>query len=336
MQKKVSLVTPCYNGETYLSRYLDSLLRQDYPNIELILVNDGSTDSTERIYQSFLPKLQEKGIDCKYVYQENLGLAGAVNTGIKYVSGEYLAWPDSDDILLPNFISSRVSTLESHPNAGIVVCPVHIVDENDVNTVVKTTSISNLNWNENGESNIFRKILLLEDLLCFPGTFMLRFQMFKETNPKLDFIHPKEIGQDFQMLLPISYKYSACRCDDVSFKYVVRADSHSHQKKTKQQQIEKYNIGKKVLHDILHIVPFENEARRKKASDLVDMRFYRWMMTIGMQYHDDGLFLQNYKLHSKIEKPPHKFFSTYFKIKHPMCKGAFELFSFFKSVFRKK
>ena len=78
----VSIITPCYNGETFLHRYFESILAQTYPNLELIFVNDGSTDKTEEIAMSYQKKLCEKGIRYIYLEQENAGQAAALNKEI--------------------------------------------------------------------------------------------------------------------------------------------------------------------------------------------------------------------------------------------------------------
>jgi len=89
----VSIVTPCYNCENHISRYLDSIIGQTYKNIELVLINDGSNDNTESIINSYTSKLKKRGIDLIYITQKNSGVSEALNTGLKHFSGDYR--PDS-------------------------------------------------------------------------------------------------------------------------------------------------------------------------------------------------------------------------------------------------
>ena len=79
----VSIITPCYNGERYLDRYFASILHQTYPNLELIFINDGSTDRTEEIAQGYRLPLEQRGIRYTYLSQENAGQAAALNRGLK-------------------------------------------------------------------------------------------------------------------------------------------------------------------------------------------------------------------------------------------------------------
>ena len=76
MKELVSIITPCYNGEKHVHRLLESVLNQTYTNIELILVDDGSTDETKKIVLSYQEKFTEKKLKLNYIYQENKGLAG--------------------------------------------------------------------------------------------------------------------------------------------------------------------------------------------------------------------------------------------------------------------
>ncbi|MGL6105767.1 glycosyltransferase family 2 protein [Romboutsia sp.] len=91
--KKISVIVPVYNVEKYLERCLNSLLNQTYKNLEIILINDGSTDSSEEIRKKY-SKQDEK---IKFISQENKGIAETRNVGIKNSTGEYIAFLDSDD-----------------------------------------------------------------------------------------------------------------------------------------------------------------------------------------------------------------------------------------------
>lgn len=91
---KVSIVVPVYNVENYIEKCLSSLVNQTLKEIEIIIVNDGSTDSSELIIKKFMEKYPEK---IKYFVKENGGLSDARNFGLQYVTGEYVAFLDSDD-----------------------------------------------------------------------------------------------------------------------------------------------------------------------------------------------------------------------------------------------
>ena len=103
-KKLVSIISPCYNGEAFASRFFENILEQTYPKIELIFINDGSSDRTEEIAKSYEEKFKQKGYELIYIYQENAGQAAAVNKGLKLFQGDYFMRTDSDDLLDKNNI----------------------------------------------------------------------------------------------------------------------------------------------------------------------------------------------------------------------------------------
>jgi len=100
----VSIVIPVYNGSNYLREAIDSALAQTYKNIEIIVVNDGSTDNTEEIVKSYGKKL-------RYFKKENGGVSTALNLGIKESKGEYISWLSHDDLYYPNKIEKQINKL---------------------------------------------------------------------------------------------------------------------------------------------------------------------------------------------------------------------------------
>ena len=95
----VTIIMPAYNAEKTISRAIGSVLKQDYSNIELIVVNDGSTDNTRSVCEQF------SDARIKVITQENKGLSGARNTGLSNSKGEFVTFVDSDDLVEYNFIS---------------------------------------------------------------------------------------------------------------------------------------------------------------------------------------------------------------------------------------
>jgi glycosyltransferase involved in cell wall biosynthesis len=100
----VSVIIPVYNGTNYLAEAVESVFQQTYPNIELLIVDDGSTDGTWELIQSF-------GDRVKGLRKENGGVASAMNRGIVESSGRYIAWLSHDDLFLPEKLSQQVAFL---------------------------------------------------------------------------------------------------------------------------------------------------------------------------------------------------------------------------------
>jgi glycosyltransferase involved in cell wall biosynthesis len=112
-QHRVSVIIPTYNHAQYLGEAIESVLTQDYPDMVVIVVDDGSTDNTREVTASYRGKIIS-------VEQPNGGCALARNTGLNIATGEYIAFLDSDDSLLPGSLRIRAEYLDNHPEAGLV------------------------------------------------------------------------------------------------------------------------------------------------------------------------------------------------------------------------
>ena len=120
MNKKVSIIIPCFNGERFIDRCLHSIEIQNYPHIEVVVVNDGSIDQSESKILEWKEVLENKKISLIYIKQKNQGIGSAINTGLKYISGEYLLLLDIDDEYLQGALLERVQFLESHREMDVV------------------------------------------------------------------------------------------------------------------------------------------------------------------------------------------------------------------------
>lgn len=112
----VSIIIPCYNTVRFVEETIRSALAQTYENIEVIVINDGSTDNSEEVI------LSVKDARIHYVYQENKGLSAARNTGIKKAKGDFLTFLDADDLLLPNKTKIQIEYFSKHPSLDMVTC----------------------------------------------------------------------------------------------------------------------------------------------------------------------------------------------------------------------
>lgn len=121
MTTPVSIVIPCYNQARYLAEAIESVLNQSYLDKEIIVVNDGSPDNTREVVALF-------GDAIVSIEQENRGLSGARNTGIRAARGEYIALLDSDDVCLPGRLATQAAYLDSHPQVGMVASDALLYD----------------------------------------------------------------------------------------------------------------------------------------------------------------------------------------------------------------
>jgi glycosyltransferase involved in cell wall biosynthesis len=117
----VSVIIPCYNQAHFLSESIESALSQTYPEIEVVVVDDGSPDNTAEVVVRYP--------DVRYVQQVNRGLAEARNGGFRASSGQYVLFLDADDRLTPNAVEAHLSCFAKHPEAGFVVGDIDLISE---------------------------------------------------------------------------------------------------------------------------------------------------------------------------------------------------------------
>ncbi len=128
---KVSVIVPVYNVEPYLDKCLNTLVNQTLKKIEIIIVNDGSKDNSEKIIEKYLKKYPEK---IKYIKKANGGLSSARNEGLKYASGEYIGFVDSDDYVSLNTFNLMYKKAKEK-NFDLVVCNLNYVYESKTKMV---------------------------------------------------------------------------------------------------------------------------------------------------------------------------------------------------------
>lgn len=125
-EKKVSVIVPIYNVQKYLPRCIDSIIKQSYKNLEIILVDDGSTDGSEVVCDRYAQKDSRVIV----VHQKNIGLAGARNAGIDISKGEYICFVDSDDYVHPDYVKYLYKMCQEN-DCEIGICYHYITEEDD-------------------------------------------------------------------------------------------------------------------------------------------------------------------------------------------------------------
>ena len=128
MESKISILMGIYNCAQTLPEAIDSILLQTYPNWELILCDDGSTDDTYAVADAYRQKYPEKIILLQNAH--NMGLNQTLNHCLAHATGEYIARMDGDDISLPERLEKELNFLQANPEYAIVSCPMIYFDEN--------------------------------------------------------------------------------------------------------------------------------------------------------------------------------------------------------------
>lgn len=253
----VSVISPCYNVGAVINRFLESILLQTYRRIELILVDDGSTDNTKDVIESYRHRLEDMGVSVNYIFQENQGVGGAVDSGLKYFHGEFLVWPDPDDYLSSNSIERKVQFLQTHPEYDIVRSDAYIVEESDVTKPIHR--IYDYTPDKYKE-DLYEDYLSNNHVVFCPGCFMFRTSAFLKSNPKRS-IYPSRHGQNWQMLLPMVYGRKFPFIDEPLYYYVVYQKSLSRSYKTYEKEVEQIEGFHKLLIHTLAEMDISDEER---------------------------------------------------------------------------
>ena len=232
MGKLISIISPCYNGENYVGRMLESILHQSYKNIELFCVDDGSSDGTSEVILDYRSRFEQAGKKLCYLRQEHQGQAAALDYGLKQISGEYLSWIDCDDFLTPDSVEKKAAALDAHPQYGIVTSNLYVVDETDPlrPIQIKGEIFGNLNYQPKQFFLALAGMSLMES-----HCHMVRVEAFRKVNPELK-ISRCPAGQNYQILLPMYYFYERYFIEEPLAYYVIRIDSHFHSYKTPEEE----------------------------------------------------------------------------------------------------
>lgn len=119
----VSILVPCFNHELYIEECLLSILKQDYDNFEVIVVNDGSTDTSAIKIEAL-----RQAYDFQFYQQENQGVSAALNNALGHAAGEFVITHDSDDVMLAGRIRRQVTYMQEHPEVGLLGAKVIYID----------------------------------------------------------------------------------------------------------------------------------------------------------------------------------------------------------------
>lgn len=211
---RVSVLIPLYNRASYIEETIKSVLDQEYPDIELIVIDDGSTDGGDQICENFaaqglLTLLRHPG-------RVNKGQAAALNLGLTAVSGEFIAVLDSDDLYVVGKIAKQVAYFNEHPDIGLVYGNGKGID-----------AAGNVIYDINYDKRIERSDpndILLDCYFLLPQNSLVRASVYQQVG---GFDETLRSGQDHDMLIRLSEKTKIAHQSIDSFRYRRHGDSIS-------------------------------------------------------------------------------------------------------------
>lgn len=271
-QKLVTVLTPCYNTASYIHRLLDSILSQTYPNLEMIIVNDGSTDNLIEVLDGYKKKFDDRGIPLLIINQANSGQSVAIKNGLQHVKGDYLVWPDSDDFYgSKDAIDKMVQALENGGEEfAMVRTEENLLEDNTLSIKYvmkektprdsKRRAFEDCLWGDNG-------------YYYAPGAYMAEFSKLKDTT-SLDIYTEKNAGQNWQLMLPLLYNYKCITIAEPLYNVIERTTSHSRgQYVGCEQELKKYSSYENTLIETLKRIKEMPIDEHRKYSDEVHKKY---------------------------------------------------------------
>ena len=260
-EPKVSIIIPVYNGSDFLRQAIDSALSQEYPNIEILVVNDGSNDggASEKIAMEYGDKI-------RYFSKKNGGVASALNVGIKEMTGDYFSWLSHDDLYFPNKVKSQIQALSGMQQAKtILYANYEIISEN--REVITKVMLPN-EPSENFRYFITVKNILHGCTLLIPKTAFEECGLFNES---------LRTTQDYDLWFKMAEKYDFVHIPHV----IVKARAHAGQGGVNMQEMALIEINDLLIEFISNLKEHEIISATNKSLCLSYVQIYSSMLQRG-------------------------------------------------------
>ena len=245
---RVSVVMSVYNGERYLNEAIESILAQTFRDFEFIIIDDGSTDSTPDILNSY--------DDDRIVLvhnEQNIGLTRSLNKGIQIARGNYLARQDADDVALPERLAAQVNFLDANPDVGVVGTWVAYIDENGQPTklIRAPASPTLVGW-----------LLLFGSCLVHPSVMMRRSCLEGDeiSRPEIPY------AQDYDLWVRLSAKTQLANLPEILQQMRIHTQRISAQHYEQQEQIARSIMQGAIASLLGEIVPEAMLAGLRRVS----------------------------------------------------------------------
>ena len=253
----VSVITPVFNGERYVSRLLQSVLDQTYPHVEMILVDDGSEDGTVLAAERYGDAFARRGWRYEIVRAPHKNASAALNRGLPLVRGTYLIWPDGDDRLTPESIELRVRFLLGNPSYNCVRSLSSYFDDKTGLPLQREERQGDLT-----KELLFWDVLEAKTFVCC-GCYMLKTRPFFEIYPDRR-IPEYDVGQNFQMLLPFLYRHPCPTIRRELYEVAVRDGSSSRRNLTEKERIRRCKAFEQLVDEIAAICGIRDRASERR------------------------------------------------------------------------
>ena len=237
----VSVVIPAYNEASYITRTLSSIASQTYDNIEVVIVDDGSTDNTFAIAKEFIA---DSDIERAQVLQNrtNMGATFSKNRGAVEAKGDYVVFHDADDVSTPERFSAQVSFLQSNPDIGIVGTAVFYADEQASDWTVRVRPTDDQPLRETAARECPVNI----------GSAMFRAEALYETS-----LLSSETVEGYELVIEIAQRWKLANLSEPMYVYRINAGSRSKDDELLKKSVlvgRSYQAARRLNGNYLHVV----------------------------------------------------------------------------------
>lgn len=254
----VSVIIPTHNRSHYITDALESVLEQTYGNIEIIVVDDGSTDGTEKALEPYQDRIL-------YLQQNNEGAASARNFGIRKASGHYIAFLDSDDLYLPKKIERQVDALKNNEHLGFVFCNSLFCYEDGVEIPMLE--------DEAPSGYIFPKLFMHNFIST--NTILIKRECLEKVGTFKDMVH----AEDYDLWLRLARIYDGIYLDEI----LAKTKFHSSNISASNSWFHNQEATLSVLLSTIDLYPTATNEIGKPA---VRERIYPFLKKFSYHYFD--------------------------------------------------
>lgn len=288
----VSVIIPAYNAERFIGRSLDSVIKQTYPAVEIIIIDDGSSDNTASVCRGYMDRHEH----IRYIRKQNGGVSSARNEGIKAASGYYICFLDSDDTYEPDFISILVNKI-TQDNRDFAYClfrKIHFDNHTTQSVCYDNTDT------------------VITDFLNFDYFDICCLMLKKEFLDKNNIIFDSSmvVGEDVLFILKCLNKGSFSYIKEYLYNYIYHSESLMNKKWKKEDYISDLDAWEKILSYIAETYnkPDKSSVFSKVRAKVLSLQIqFMWNMLATGLYSDLKSYIKDFSYHKSdftlIKKP---------------------------------
>ena len=301
MGEKISVIVPVYNVEAYLERCVESILQQTYAHFELILINDGSTDSSGQICDHLASQYE----NIKVYHIENAGVSNARNMGIQLATGSWVTFIDSDDFVTQDYLATLASAVEG-VNVGFVIASLHHI-KNGIVTDIPSHSGKTELWST---EETMKELLMTTRTSFFPVAKLFKRDLLADEKFNTNY----HLAEDALFLTELLLK---TRCSSVFIDKPVYYYDHREGSATtsvNQHVFDTIEVYKQIIAQVSQVFPnLKYELKNRECWSYITV-YDKIIFTSSEQYQKEKAELRTWIVRHRREIWKDAYFTTFRKV----------------------